>query len=115
MPLWPGGPKVGLGLWNSLTATATVEVSLFVAGAWLYVTGTRRAARPVGAAVWSLLAFFLLVYAVTLVTPTPPEDTPPAALAGPTLATWLFVAWAYLADRALRRRSGGSIPASEER
>ena len=25
MPLWPGGPKVGLGLWYSLPATLVVE------------------------------------------------------------------------------------------
>ena len=30
LPLWPGGPKVGLGLWNSVPATIGVEVLLFV-------------------------------------------------------------------------------------
>src|SRR5918995_2728329 len=29
LPLWPGGPKVGLGLWNSLEATALVEGAIF--------------------------------------------------------------------------------------
>ena len=32
MPLWPGGPKVGLGLWYSLPATLAVEFALLGAG-----------------------------------------------------------------------------------
>jgi hypothetical protein len=42
MPLVPaGGPKVGLGLWNSVVATLVVEGLMFVTGVWLYVSGTR--------------------------------------------------------------------------
>jgi len=29
MPLWPGGPKVGLGLWYSLPGTLVVEFAIF--------------------------------------------------------------------------------------
>src|SRR5512141_672663 len=29
MPLWPGGPVVGLGLWYSVPATLVVELGLF--------------------------------------------------------------------------------------
>src|SRR4051812_44793848 len=29
MPLYPGGPRVGLGLWNSIPATLATEITLF--------------------------------------------------------------------------------------
>jgi hypothetical protein len=32
MPLYPGGPKLGLGLWNSVAGTVVVEGLMFVAG-----------------------------------------------------------------------------------
>ena len=32
MPVYPGGPKVGLGLWNSVAATIAIEVLMFVIG-----------------------------------------------------------------------------------
>ena len=32
MPLWPGGPKLGLGLWNSVGATVGVETVMFGGG-----------------------------------------------------------------------------------
>ena len=54
MPLWPGGPKVGLGLWNSVPATLAVEFALFAGGIWLYLSATRARDR-VGT--WALAAF----------------------------------------------------------
>src|SRR6478752_7334866 len=41
MPLYPGGPKVGLGLWNSTPATLAVEIALYVAGTAVYERATR--------------------------------------------------------------------------
>src|SRR6516225_2873053 len=41
MPLYPGGPRYGLGLWNSIPSTLLVEVSMFAIGIWLYVRTTR--------------------------------------------------------------------------
>jgi hypothetical protein len=32
LPLWPGGPRVGLGLWNSVPATVAVEVAMYAGG-----------------------------------------------------------------------------------
>jgi hypothetical protein len=35
--LWFGdGPKIGLGLWNSIAGTLVVELTLFAIGIWLY-------------------------------------------------------------------------------
>ena len=41
MPLYPGGPKVGLGMWNSLPLTLLVEFGLFLIGLLVYLTATR--------------------------------------------------------------------------
>src|SRR5580765_4994816 len=40
MPLYPGGPKIGLGLWNSVPATVAVEVAMYAAGVWIYMRST---------------------------------------------------------------------------
>ncbi len=51
MPLWPGSPRIGLGLWNSLPATMLVEFGLLGAGAWIYGRAT-RARDAVGRWAW---------------------------------------------------------------
>lgn len=49
LPIYPGGPTVGLGLWNSAAGTVLVEGLMFVAGVAIYLTTTR--ARAAGATV----------------------------------------------------------------
>ncbi len=97
MPLWFGESKMGLGLWNSVPATLAVELALFGAGIWLYLGATRRQTRRWG--FWGLIGFLLLVYFANAFAPKPPLDTAPGAIAGPALALWLIVAWAYWVDR----------------
>src|SRR5712671_5122622 len=41
MPLYPGGPKLGLGLWNSVAGTIVVAATTFVVGVWMYLRATR--------------------------------------------------------------------------
>ncbi len=97
MPLYPGGPTVGLGLWNSVAGTVIIEGSMFVAGAWIYVT-TTRARDAVGRyALWALLAFLLVSYVASLFTGPPP--TLQAIEFGGIVFGWLFVGWAAWADR----------------
>ena len=46
LPLYPGGgPKVGLGLWNSVAGTVVVEGALFAGGVALYLQATRALDR----------------------------------------------------------------------
>ena len=47
MPLYPGGPKEGLALWNSVPATMLVETLMFAAGLYVY-TRTTRAKDAIG-------------------------------------------------------------------
>jgi len=106
MPLWFGDSKLGLGLWNSVPATLVVELALFGAGVWLYLRTAREAsAKKTRWSFWALMAFLTLVYFANAFGPKPPLNTAPGVIAGPALALWLVVAWAYWADRRT-----GSVP-----
>lgn len=96
LPLWPGGPKFGLGLWNSIPGTIVVEVGLFAAGLVLYLRSTRARDRAGSVALWSLVGFLAVLYAANLTTP-PPPDARTIAFFG--IASWLFVPWGAWIDR----------------
>jgi hypothetical protein len=73
MPLWPGGPRLGLSLWNSVGATLVVELLMFAAGLWLALSVT-RAGDAIGR--WGfggLAALLLLIYAANATSPPPPS------------------------------------------
>lgn len=91
-----GSARVGLGLWNSLPGTIAVELLLFAAGLWLYTRATRARDRVGRLALWSLVAFLLVIYAANLFGPPPPSGM---AAAWSALAMWLLVAWGYWVDR----------------
>ena len=55
LPLWPGGPLVGLGLWNSLPLTLVVEGVLFAAAVALYLRATRPRDAVGRWALWGLV------------------------------------------------------------
>jgi membrane-bound metal-dependent hydrolase YbcI (DUF457 family) len=97
MPLYPGGPKLGLGLWNSVTGTVIVEVVMFAAGTWIYLR-TTRARDAVGryglGALLALLGFF---YGGSLLGGAPPSMR--AIEIGGIVFGWLFVGWAAWVDR----------------
>jgi len=97
MPLYPGGPKVGLGLWRSMPLTAAVELPLYVAGVWIYARATRgRGARGRWgfASLWMGL---LLLHVVNLFGPPPPSIT--AIWAGGIVGFAVIMAWSWWADR----------------
>jgi membrane-bound metal-dependent hydrolase YbcI (DUF457 family) len=96
MPLWPGGPLVGLGLWRTLAGTVVVEVLLFAAGLWLYFGATVPRDRVGRWAVPAFAAFLGLLYLGNITSPAPP-DVQAFALVG--LAGWLFPLWAWWGDR----------------
>ena len=96
MPLWPGGPLVGLGLWYSVPATLAVELGLFAVGAWLYASVTRPRDRIGTYSLWAFVATMTAVYLSGVFGPPPPSAE---ALAMTGLAGWLLVAWCYWIDR----------------
>jgi hypothetical protein len=96
LPIWPGGPKVGLSLWNSWPATLISEFGLFGFGLWVYLR-TTRARDGVGRwALVGLVALLVLAYTSTLFGPPPPTST---AIAWSALILWLLVPWAAWIDR----------------
>ncbi len=96
MPLWPGGPVVGLGLWNSVAATVIVEGLLFACGLWLYFGSTRAKDRIGRWGAIALAAFLIVVYALNLTSPPPPDIK---AFAAVGLVAWLLPLWAWWVDR----------------
>jgi hypothetical protein len=95
LPVWPGGPKVGLGLWNSWAGSISVELLVFGVGIWLYL-GATRARDGIGAwGLWSLIALLLLGWVGALFAP-PPPDTHQLAIGA--LVLWMTVPWAALVD-----------------
>jgi hypothetical protein len=96
MPLYPGGPRVGLGLWNSVPGTIAVEVAMFAAGAWLYLSTTRARDRTGSYALWGFLAFALLTYVGNILSPPPPSAR---AIAVAALALWIVPLWGWWIDR----------------
>jgi hypothetical protein len=97
MPVYPGGRKVGLGLWNSVAATVIVEVAIFAAGVAIYA----RATRPRDAiGRWShagLVTVLLLFYALNIIS-GPPPSVSAIWIAGVAGAALLF-AWSGWSDR----------------
>jgi hypothetical protein len=96
MPIYPGGAKYGLGMWNSLLLTIVVEYVLFVAGAAVYLSVTRAKDRTGNLALWSLLGLLAVLYLASIFGPLPPSVQ---ALAWSAIAIWLTVPWAAWADR----------------
>lgn len=96
LPLWPGGPKAGLGLWNSVPGTVAVEVALFAAALLLYLRTTRPRGRAGSIALGSLVVFLGFIYVANAIGPPPPN---PRVIGWVGLATWLFVPWGFWIDR----------------
>lgn len=104
LPLWPGGPKYGLGLWNSWPASISVEVILFGVGIWLYLSSTRARDRVGVYALWSLITLLSLGWLAAVFGP-PPPDTHQLALGA--LGMWIVVPWAWWADAHREDSSSG--------
>jgi len=97
MPLYPGGPKFGLGLWNSLAGTLLVEVPLFLAGTWIYFHTTRARDRTGIAATFILLALLLAIYAGDILSDAAPPSTAAIGIVG-VAGSAIFTAWSWWAD-----------------
>src|SRR5271165_4896708 len=62
MPLYPNGPRLGIGLWNSVAGTMTVELGLLCLGVVLYMR-TTRAHHAVGKfAVYIYVMLLIVAY-----------------------------------------------------
>jgi hypothetical protein len=97
LPLAPGdGPRLGLGLWNSLAATLAVEGGLLAVGLSVYLRSSRARDRVGTAGLGALVVFLVGVYLASVFGPPPPS---PAAVAWVAQSMWLLVAWGAWVDR----------------
>ncbi len=73
LPLWPlRGPRLGLGLWNSVGGTVAVESAMLIGGAWLYFSTTRATGFIGKLGPWAYLALLAGLYAASMAGPPPP-------------------------------------------
>ena len=97
MPLYPGGPKYGLGLWNNVAATMVVEGMMFAAGVWIYVRSTRPRDAIGRWGFVGLIALLVVVYVANATGSPPPSVTAIIVLA--TIGAAIMTAWSWWADR----------------
>ena len=101
LPLWPGGPLFGLGLWNSVAATIVVEGAMLVSAIVIYV---RAAPARDATGRW---AFWGLVVVCTAAWISGPFSAPPpsvSALTAVALAMAVVLPlWAAWIDRHRQR------------
>jgi len=95
MPLYPGGPRYGMGMWNSLPLTLAVEYGLFLAGLAVYLSATRTKSGH-SYALWLFVVFLAAMYPASLFGPPPPSVR---VLALSAIAIWLTIPWAAWSDR----------------
>ena len=97
VPILPwGGPRVGLGLWYSQTATIAVEGVLLLLGTWLYSQHTEPVDKIGRYAFAGFIFVIVLAYVASLLGPPPPSV---GTLAWSAQGLWLFVLWGYWLDR----------------
>jgi hypothetical protein len=89
MPLWPGGPTVGLELWASVPGTVIVEGLMFAAGAWIYAKATRARDAVGRIGFWVLVGLLVVLYAASLL-PSPPPTPVAFATVGLILTAVLL-------------------------
>ena len=90
LPLWPGGPLVGAGLWDSVPGTIFVEVGLFLAGVVVY--GRAFPARDATGR-WAFAALVALIGVLWITQPWSPPPPSEAAVAWGALSMWLLLPW----------------------
>jgi membrane-bound metal-dependent hydrolase YbcI (DUF457 family) len=106
LPVWPGGPELGLGLWNSIGGTFLVEGTLFVGAAVLYVRRFPARDRLGRIGLAALIALVTVIWLAGPFSPPPPGET---AVAVVGLALWVFPLWAWRIE-AHRRNAVATEP-----
>jgi hypothetical protein len=97
LPLFRGGPKVGLGLWNYRAATVGVESALVIAGLAIYL-GATHAKNAVGRWGMIVLVVLLIVIEIGNVYGPPPPSLKVMAISG-EIAFLVFAGVAAWLDR----------------
>jgi membrane-bound metal-dependent hydrolase YbcI (DUF457 family) len=102
MPLYPGGPKYGLGLWNSIAGTMVVEIAMLAAGVWIYIRATRARDRIGQYAFVAYVGLLLVLYIGDRFSGTPPAVSDIIWTGITAEAVFLSWAWWFDGHRILR-------------
>ncbi len=106
--LYPGGPKVGLGLWNHPAVEWPLELGILFVGLWIYMNATRPL-TPAGR--WAMPVFGVVLAGIQVASAYGPPPPTPAAVATTALSSYLLlaavVAWLE------RKRGPRAAPARE--
>lgn len=94
LPLYPSGPRVGLGGWNSAPLTLALEALFYCGGLIIYLR-TTSAKDAIGR--WGLWSLVVVQVALYMVGGSPPPSV--STLAWSALVLWLFIPWAAWIDR----------------
>ena len=96
MPLFPGSALYGLELWKSIKWTMMVELSMFVAGFWIYIRSTRARDR-IGS--YGSAAFFIFLTAIYVASAfgSPPPSVSAILWTG-LIGGALLLLWAWWVD-----------------
>jgi hypothetical protein len=103
LPIYPGGPMVGLGLWNSVPGTLIAEALVYTGGLVVYLRTTTAKGRQGDIALWSFVILMAVLYLVSAFGP-PPGDVKPLAWAA--LAQWIIAPWGWWIDSRRAVRDG---------
>lgn len=107
LALWPGGPKVGLGLWNYPVPEQAVEMGLLAAGGAMWAHQRGKA----GQGPWSAPLFLLFLMAVQILAMLSPPGGDPVVMGAMAGGVYLVIAVAAVfADRGGRLQAR-AIPA----
>lgn len=97
LPLYPGdSPKFGLGLWNSVWGSQSLEFLFLAVGIALYLRRTQAKNRQGSFGFWGLAGFLVFIQCANVFGPPPTDVT---AIAWGAQLQWLIVLWAYWVDR----------------
>ncbi len=96
MPLYPGGARYGLGLWNSIAGTMVVELLMFSIGVWMYVDATWAKDR-IGRYAFIAYVVLLLVTFIGDRFSAVPDNVAEIAWPG-VVASAIMIPWAWWFD-----------------
>jgi membrane-bound metal-dependent hydrolase YbcI (DUF457 family) len=98
MPIYPGGPKFGLGMWNSPAIAITVELAMFAVGVLIYARATRARDGQGTWGFWFLVLLFLAAYAADALAGAAPPSVKGIWI-GALVATAVTLLLAWWVDR----------------